>query len=45
MQVQAQGIADEEGFTLLFQAANKDPVVQGPLNARAINSLIKGALS
>lgn len=28
MQVQAQGIADEEGFTLLFQAANKDPVVQ-----------------
>lgn len=24
---------------------DKDPVVQGPLNARAINSLIKGALS
>jgi ribose transport system substrate-binding protein len=28
MQVSAEQIADEQGFTLLFQAANKDPVVQ-----------------
>ena len=28
MQVQAEEIADEQGFTLLFQAANKDPVIQ-----------------
>ncbi len=28
MQVQAQEIAHKQGFTLLFQAANKDPVVQ-----------------
>ncbi|MBM9468861.1 substrate-binding domain-containing protein [Nakamurella leprariae] len=28
MQVRAEQIAQEQGFTLLFQAANKDPVVQ-----------------
>jgi ribose transport system substrate-binding protein len=28
MQVQSQEIADEQGFKLLFQAANKDPVIQ-----------------
>lgn len=28
MQVQAEEIAQEQGFTLLLQAANKDPVVQ-----------------
>ena len=28
MQVQAEEIADEQGFKLLFQAANKDPVIQ-----------------
>lgn len=28
MQVQAEEIAREQGFTLFFQAANKDPVVQ-----------------
>jgi ribose transport system substrate-binding protein len=28
MQVQAEEIAREQGFTLLFQAANKDPVIQ-----------------
>ena len=28
MQVQSQQIAREQGFTLLFQAANKDPVIQ-----------------
>jgi ribose transport system substrate-binding protein len=28
MQVQAQQIAKEQGFKLLFQAANKDPVIQ-----------------
>jgi ribose transport system substrate-binding protein len=28
MQVQAQEIAKEQGFKLLFQAANKDPVIQ-----------------
>ena len=28
MQVRAEQIAKEQGFTLLFQAANKDPVIQ-----------------
>jgi ribose transport system substrate-binding protein len=28
MQVQAEGIAKEQGFKLLFQSANKDPVIQ-----------------
>ena len=28
MQVRAEQIAQEQGFTLLFQAANKDPVIQ-----------------
>lgn len=28
MQVQAQQIADEQGFKILIQAANKDPVIQ-----------------
>jgi ribose transport system substrate-binding protein len=28
MQVQAEKIASEQGFTLLFQSANKDPVIQ-----------------
>jgi ribose transport system substrate-binding protein len=28
MEVRAQEIADEQGFKLLFQAANKDPVIQ-----------------
>lgn len=28
MEVEAQRIAEEQGFTLLFQAANKDPVIQ-----------------
>jgi ribose transport system substrate-binding protein len=28
MQVQAEGIAGEQGFKLLFQSANKDPVIQ-----------------
>ena len=28
MQVQSQEIADEQGFKLLFQAADKDPVIQ-----------------
>jgi ribose transport system substrate-binding protein len=28
MQVQSQEIADKQGFKLLFQAANKDPVIQ-----------------
>src|SRR4051794_17732826 len=28
MQVQAEEIAKREGFTLLFQSANKDPVIQ-----------------
>jgi ribose transport system substrate-binding protein len=28
MQVQAQEIADQQGFKLLFQSANKDPVIQ-----------------
>jgi len=28
MEVRAQQIADEQGFQLLFQAANKDPVIQ-----------------
>jgi ribose transport system substrate-binding protein len=28
MQVQAEQIAKDQGFTLLFQAANKDPVIQ-----------------
>lgn len=28
MEVSAQGIADEKGFKLLFQSANKDPVIQ-----------------
>ena len=28
MQVRAEQIAQEQGFTLLFQSANKDPVIQ-----------------
>ena len=28
MAVQAEQIAQEQGFTLLFQSANKDPVIQ-----------------
>lgn len=49
MQVQAQGIADEEGFKLLFQAANKDPVVQmqqmQAMIAQGANVLIVNATS
>lgn len=49
MQVQAQDIADEEGFKLLFQAANKDPVVQmqqmQAMMAQGANVLIVNATS
>ncbi len=49
MQVQAQEIADREGFTLLFQAANKDPVVQAQqmqaMMAQGANVLIVNATS
>lgn len=49
MQVQAQEIADKEGVKLLFQAANKDPVVQSnqmqAMIAQGANVLIVNATS
>ncbi len=49
MQVQAEQIAEEEGVTLLFQAANKDPVVQAQqmqaMIAQGANVLIVNATS
>lgn len=49
MQVQAQQIAEEQGFTLLFQAANKDPVVQmnqmQAMMAQGANVLVVNATS
>jgi ribose transport system substrate-binding protein len=49
MQVQAQQIAKEKGFTLLFQAANKDPVIQmnqmQAMMAQGANVLVVNATS
>jgi ribose transport system substrate-binding protein len=49
MQVRAQQIAKEQGFKLLFQAANKDPVIQmnqmQAMMAQGANVLIVNATS
>lgn len=49
MQVQAQQIAKQQGFKLLFQAANKDPVVQmnqmQAMIAQGANVLVVNATS
>jgi ribose transport system substrate-binding protein len=49
MQVQAQQIAKEQGFKLLFQAANKDPVIQmnqmQAMIAQGANVLVVNATS
>jgi ribose transport system substrate-binding protein len=49
MQVQAQQIAKQKGFKLLFQAANKDPVVQmnqmQAMMAQGANVLVVNATS
>ena len=49
MQVQSEQIAKDKGFTLLFQAANKDPVVQmnqmQAMMAQGANVLVVNATS
>jgi ribose transport system substrate-binding protein len=49
MQVQAQQIAKKQGFTLLFQAANKDPAIQmnqmQAMMAQGANVLVVNATS
>jgi len=49
MEVQAQQIAKEQGFTLLFQAANKDPAIQmnqmQAMMAQGANVLVVNATS
>ncbi|MGI8459626.1 MAG: sugar ABC transporter substrate-binding protein [Propionibacteriaceae bacterium] len=49
MQVEAQRIADEKGFKLLFQAANKDPAIQlnqmQAMMAQGANVLVVNATS
>ena len=49
MQVQSEEIAEEKGFKLLFQAANKDPVVQmnqmQAMMAQGANVLVVNATS
>ncbi len=49
MEVQAQDIAKKQGFTLLFQAANKDPVIQmnqmQAMMAQGANVLVVNATS
>lgn len=49
MQVRAEEIATEQGFTLLFQSANKDPVIQmnqmQAMIAQGIDALVVNATS
>ncbi len=49
MQVRAEQIAQEQGFTLLFQSANKDPVIQmnqmQSMISQGIDALIVNATS
>ena len=49
MQVRAEQIAAEQGFTLLFQSANKDPVIQmnqmQSMLAQGIDALVVNATS
>lgn len=49
MQVRAEEIAQQEGFTLLFQSANKDPVIQmnqmQAMISQGIDALIVNATS
>ena len=49
MQVRAENLAEKEGFTLLFQAANKDPVIQmnqmQAMMAQGANVLVVNATS
>ncbi len=49
MQVRAEEIAEEEGFTLLFQSANTDPVIQmnqmQSMIAQGIDALVVNATS
>lgn len=49
MQVRSEEIAEEQGFTLLFQAANKDPVIQmnqmQAMMAQGANVLVVNATS
>jgi ribose transport system substrate-binding protein len=49
MQVRAEQIAEEQGFTLLFQSANKDPVIQmnqmQSMIAQGIDALVVNATS